>query len=69
MITGAEPIPLAGDQSFFDHPKRLFFSASRRTGSASFSTGMTALLVLYMVSQLLLPGMSGRLPVLPLSSR
>jgi hypothetical protein len=56
IITGTEPVPLAGDRSFFGHPRGLFFLAFTEAWERFSFYGMTALLVLYMVNQLLLPG-------------
>jgi dipeptide/tripeptide permease len=48
---------LAADQrAFFGHPKGLFFLAFTEAWERFSYYGMTALLVLYMVNQLLLPG-------------
>jgi len=47
---------LAGDRSFFGHPRGLFFLAFTEAWERFSFYGMTALLVLYMVNQLLLPG-------------
>jgi POT family proton-dependent oligopeptide transporter len=44
------------DQTFFGHPKGLFFLAFTEAWERFSFYGMTALLVLYMVNQLLLPG-------------
>jgi POT family proton-dependent oligopeptide transporter len=44
------------DRSFFGHPKGLFFLAFTEAWERFSYYGMTALLVLYMVNQLLLPG-------------
>jgi POT family proton-dependent oligopeptide transporter len=56
IITNSEPIPFAADRSFFGHPKGLFFLAFTEAWERFSFYGMTALLVLYMVNQLLLPG-------------
>lgn len=56
MITNTEAIPLAANRSFFSHPKGLFFLAFTEAWERFSYYGMTALLVLYMVNQLLLPG-------------
>src|SRR5271156_4714421 len=53
---GTEPITPAGDRSFFGHPKGLFFLAFTEVWERFSFYGMTALLVLYMVNRLLLPG-------------
>ena len=44
------------DRSFFGHPKGLFFLAFTEAWERFSFYGMTALLVLYMANQLLLPG-------------
>ncbi len=44
------------DRSYFGHPKGLFFLAFTEAWERFSFYGMTALLVLYMVNQLLLPG-------------
>jgi len=44
------------DRAFFGHPKGLFFLAFTEAWERFSYYGMTALLVLYMVNQLLLPG-------------
>ena len=49
------PAP-ADDRTFFGHPKGLFFLAFTEAWERFSYYGMTALLVLYMVNQLLLPG-------------
>lgn len=46
----------SGDQSFFGHPKGLFYLAFTEGWERFSFYGMTALVVLYMVNQLLLPG-------------
>jgi proton-dependent oligopeptide transporter, POT family len=56
IITNSEPIPFASDRLFFGHPKGLFFLAFTEVWERFSFYGMTALLVLYMVNQLLLPG-------------
>jgi POT family proton-dependent oligopeptide transporter len=48
--------PVGQARGFFGHPKGLFFLASAEFGERLSYTGMQALLVLYMVEQLLLPG-------------
>ena len=53
--TKVAPTP-AGHGSFFGHPKALFFLAFTEAWERFSFYGMTALLVLYMVNQLLLPG-------------
>jgi POT family proton-dependent oligopeptide transporter len=56
MITNTKPIPFVADQSFFGHPKGLFFLAFTEAWERFSFYGMTALLVLYMVNQLLQRG-------------
>jgi len=56
VITDTEPMPQAADRSFFGHPRGLFFLAFTEAWERFSFYGMTALLVLYMVDQLLLPG-------------
>lgn len=51
----ATPVPVE-DRSFLGHPKGLFFLAFTEAWERFSYYGMTALLVLYMVNQLLLPG-------------
>src|SRR5438309_9802423 len=46
----------AGDATFMGHPKGLFFLAFTEGWERFSYYGMTALLALYMVNQLLLPG-------------
>src|SRR5438270_8730100 len=46
----------AGDATFMGHPKGLFFLAFTEGWERFSYYGMTALVVLYMVNQLLLPG-------------
>ena len=47
---------LAANQAFFGHPKGLFYLAVTEAWERFSFYGMTALVVLYMVNQLLLPG-------------
>ncbi len=47
---------IVDDRSFFGHPKGLFFLAFTEAWERFSFYGMTALLVLYLVNQLLLPG-------------
>jgi POT family proton-dependent oligopeptide transporter len=47
---------ITGERTFFGHPKGLFFLAFTEAWERFSFYGMTALLVLYMVNQLLLPG-------------
>jgi dipeptide/tripeptide permease len=56
VITNTKPIPFVADQSFLGHPKGLFFLAFTEAWERFSFYGMTALLVLYMVNQLLLRG-------------
>ena len=46
----------AEDRAFFGHPKGLFYLAFTEAWERFSFYGMTALVVLYMVNQLLLPG-------------
>src|SRR5258706_2362819 len=58
----------AGDTAFIGHPRGLFFLAFTEAWERFSYYGMTGLLVLYMVNQLLLPGHIehiGGLPCLP----
>ena len=50
------PVVTARDQTFFGHPKGLFYLAFTEAWERFSFYGMTALVVLYMVNQLLLPG-------------
>jgi POT family proton-dependent oligopeptide transporter len=52
----AQPIDARGDGGFFGHPKGLAFLAFTEAWERFSYYGMSALLVLYMVNQLLLPG-------------
>ncbi len=56
MSTSQAASELAGDQTFFGHPKGLFYLAFTEAWERFSFYGMTALVVLYMVNQLLLPG-------------
>jgi proton-dependent oligopeptide transporter, POT family len=56
MTTGEATISRAGDASFLGHPKGLFYLAFTEAWERFSYYGMTALVVLYMVNQLLLPG-------------
>ena len=56
MNAAAPAIARSDDQSFFGHPKGLFYLAFTETWERFSYYGMTALVVLYMVNQLLLPG-------------
>ncbi len=47
---------IVDDRFFFGHPKGLFFLAFTEAWERFTFYGMTALLVLYLVNQLLLPG-------------
>jgi len=52
----AAALPRAASDGFFGHPKGLYFLAFTETWERFSYYGMTALVVLYMVNQLLLPG-------------
>ena len=56
MSTVEAPITRAGDATFMGHPRGLFYLAFTEAWERFSYYGMTALLVLYMVNQLLLPG-------------
>ena len=56
MKTGDQTPALAGDGTFFGHPRGLLYLAFTEAWERFSYYGMTALLVLYMVNQLLLPG-------------
>jgi POT family proton-dependent oligopeptide transporter len=61
IVTGyqmntARPPDRHDDKTFFGHPKRLFYLAFTEAWERFSYYGMTALLVLYMVNQILLPG-------------
>jgi len=56
MIANKATTAVINDTSFFGHPRGLFFLAFTETWERFSFYGMTALLVLYMVNQLLLPG-------------
>jgi proton-dependent oligopeptide transporter, POT family len=56
MTTGEATLKRAGDATFFGHPKGLFYLAFTEAWERFSYYGMTALVVLYMVNQLLLPG-------------
>jgi len=56
MSTSQAASELAGDQTFFGHLKGLFYLAFTEAWERFSFYGMTALVVLYMVNQLLLPG-------------
>jgi POT family proton-dependent oligopeptide transporter len=56
MKTTDAATTLVDDRSFFGHPKGLFFLAFTEAWERFSFYGMTALLTLYMVNQLLLPG-------------
>ena len=56
MTTAGSQSVRPGDQTFFGHPKGLFFLAATEAAERFSFYGMTALVVLYMVNQLLLPG-------------
>ncbi|MDH3440063.1 MAG: MFS transporter, partial [Gammaproteobacteria bacterium] len=56
MNPGETTSTLVDDRSSFGHPKGLFFLAFTEAWERFSFYGMTALLTLYMVDQLLLPG-------------
>src|SRR5881275_2597798 len=56
MTTGEATLTRAGDVMFMGHPKGLFYLAFTEAWERFSYYGMTALLALYMVNQLLLPG-------------
>src|SRR5438132_13928036 len=56
LTTGQAKLPRAGDATFMGHPKGLFYLAFTEAWERFSYYGMTALLALYMVNQLLLPG-------------
>src|SRR5881392_2244710 len=56
MTTGEATLTRAGDVTFMGHPKGLFYLAFTEAWERFSYYGMTALLALYMVNQLLLPG-------------
>ena len=56
MTTAEATSPRAGAPTFFGHPRGLFYLAFTEAWERFSYYGMTALLVLYMVNQLLLPG-------------
>ena len=56
MTTGEATLTRAGDATFMGHPKGLFYLAFTEAWERFSYYGMTALLALYMVNQLLLPG-------------
>ena len=56
MTTGEATLTRAGDATFLGHPKGLFYLAFTEGWERFSFYGMTALVVLYMVNQLLLPG-------------
>ncbi|HLQ12484.1 MAG TPA: peptide MFS transporter [Steroidobacteraceae bacterium] len=56
MTPGAAAPARAGDKSFLGHPRGLFFLAFTEAWERFSYYGMTGLLALYMVNQLLLPG-------------
>src|SRR5438132_10017293 len=57
LTTGQAKLPRAGDATFMGHPKGLFYLAFTEAWERFSYYGMTALLALYMVNQLLLPGL------------
>ena len=56
MTTGGATLKCAGDVTYLGHPKGLFYLAFTEAWERFSFYGMTALVVLYMVNQLLLPG-------------
>ena len=56
MTSGQAEAPRAPDSAFLGHPKGLFYLAFTEAWERFSYYGMTGLLVLYMVNQLLLPG-------------
>jgi POT family proton-dependent oligopeptide transporter len=56
MTTGEATLTHAGDAAFMGHPRGLFYLAFTEAWERFSYYGMTALLALYMVNQLLLPG-------------
>lgn len=56
MTTDEATCPRAGDAAFMGHPRGLFYLAFTEAWERFSYYGMTALLALYMVNQLLLPG-------------
>src|SRR5580765_1968306 len=56
MTTGETTSTRSGDATFIGHPKGLFYLAATEAWERFSYYGMTALVVLYMVNQLLLPG-------------
>jgi POT family proton-dependent oligopeptide transporter len=53
---GKTPLPRPGGATFMGHPKGLFYLAFTEAWERFSYYGMTALVVLYMANQLLLPG-------------
>ena len=56
MTTGEATLTRPGEVTFMGHPKGLFYLAFTEAWERFSFYGMTALVVLYMVNQLLLPG-------------
>src|SRR3984893_18131777 len=56
MTTGEAMLTRTGDPTFIGHPKDFFYLAFTEGWERFSYYGMTALVVLYMVNQLLLPG-------------
>jgi proton-dependent oligopeptide transporter, POT family len=56
MTTDVSQLERPGNRTFLGHPKGLFFLAATEAWERFSFYGMTALVVLYMVNQLLLPG-------------
>src|SRR5260370_34657106 len=54
--TGEATLARVGDAAFMGHPRGLFYLAFTEAWERFSYYGMTALVVLYMVNQLLLPG-------------
>ncbi len=61
MSTAEAGFPPADDRGFMGHPRGLFFLAFTEAWERFSYYGMTALLALYMVDQLLLPGHVGQI--------
>ena len=55
ITTGETTLTRTGDATFMGHPKGLFYLAFTEGWERFSYYGMTALVVLYMVNQLLLP--------------
>ena len=61
MSTAAAALGRAGKATLMGHPRGLFYLAFTEAWERFSYYGMTALLVLYMVNQLLLPGHAGHI--------